>query len=209
MIDITFGGRNKDYETYKSLSKNLSKDVNSFKREINALKKAIETEFDIISANVYTDFFSTLVKRTPILTGNARLNWMINTSGVNVDVIPYPGDRTPIQDRTFFKKSLATKVKGYRSRGYTAKGKRVAGLFSMAKSASVNAETRMKIKVFRDNYLSLKPKSVFIFNNAKHISALEHGHSGQAPNGMLSITVQDFARLIKRHSSGSPIFRNY
>ena len=207
-LDINIESRNPDAESYKILSRQMKKDMTSFNRELKALNKAIESEYNRISSNVFADFFGTLVQRTPILTGNARLNWMINTSGVTGDFIPYPKFAVPIQDRVFWKKRLATKVKGYRSRGYTSKGQRVAGLFASAKSATVAQVTREKIKIFRDTYLKMKSNKVFIFNNAPHIEALENGTSKQAPNGMLMITVQDFSRLIKKHTTGSPIFRS-
>lgn len=207
-LNLEIESRNKDTEEYRILSRQMKKDMTSFNKELKALSRAIDSEFDRISANVFSDFFTALVNRTPILTGNARMNWSINGTGNTGDVIPYPKFSVPIQDRTFWKRSLKTKTKGFRSRGYTSKGKRVEGLFASAKSSTVNQVVREKAKMFRDDYLKMRPKTVFIFNNAKHIEYLERGWSKQAPHGMLMITTQDFSRLIKKHTVGSQIFRS-
>jgi hypothetical protein len=43
---------------------------------------------------------------------------------------------------------------------------------------------------------NVKPFSVlFITNNLPYIEALENGHSGQAPNGMLAVTVAELQTL--------------
>ena len=207
-LDIQSDNRNKDYETYERLSRNISKDAKSFLRELDALYHAVETEFENISVNIFSDFFRTLVNRTPILTGNARINWNIGVNGNTGELIPYPEDSTPVQDRVFFKRSLATRTKGYRSRAYSSTGERIAGRFASVRSKAISRITTNKIRKFKKEYKSLKVNNVTVFNNAKHIIPLEKGHSKQqAPNGMVSITLQDFSRLIRKHSSGSKIFK--
>lgn len=207
VLEINTDSVNKDYVEYNRLSKNISKDFKSFKRELNALYRACESEYNKIAVNVFADFFKTLVGRTPVLTGNARLNWNISVNGNTGELIPYPKDRTPIQDRTFYKRSLATRVKGLRSRAYSSKGDRIAGKFASAKSKSISRIVKAKIDRFRQEFKKSKVNNVTVFNNAKHIIYLEKGHSKQAPNGMVAITLQDFSRLVRKHASGSKIFK--
>lgn len=206
-LDIQSDNRNKDYEIYQRLSKNISRDAKTFLKELDALYNAVESEFEKISANIFSDLFRTLVNRTPILTGNARLNWNISINGNTGELIPYPKDSTPIQDRVFFKRSLATRTKGYRSRSYSSTGERIAGRFASVRSKAISRITTNKIRKFKKEYNSLNQSDITIFNNAKHIIYLEKGHSKQSPNGMVSITLQDFSRLVRKHSSGSKIFR--
>ncbi len=40
-------------------------------------------------------------------------------------------------------------------------------------------------------------KSVFIVNNLPYAQVLEEGHSGQAPQGMVAVTVQEFNEALK------------
>ena len=209
VLEINTNNVNKELGVYKRLSRNISKDYKAFSRELDALYSAVESEFEKISANIFADFFKTLVGRTPILTGNARMNWNIGINGNTGDIIPYPEDGTPIQDRTFYKRSLATRVKGLRSRAYNSRGERVAGKFASVKSKAISRIVKAKIDRFVKEYSKSKAKTVTVFNNAEHIVYLETGHSRkQAPNGMVSITLQDFARLVKKHAAGSQIFRS-
>lgn len=197
----------KDLATFQMLSKGISRDYKSFARELDALYNAVESEYDKISTNIFADFFKALVGRTPILTGNARINWNISVNGNTGDIVPYPNDRTPIQDRTFYKRSLATRTKGLRSRAYSSKGERIAGKFASVKSKSISRIVKSKIAKFIKEYQLSKRKNVTIFNNAEHIIYLEKGHSKQSPNGMVSITLQDFSRLIKKHVAGNKVFK--
>ena len=41
------------------------------------------------------------------------------------------------------------------------------------------------------------PVRCVIANNVEYIEALEHGHSQQAPNGMLSLTLDELGRVFK------------
>lgn len=41
------------------------------------------------------------------------------------------------------------------------------------------------------------PVRVVIANNVEYIEALEHGHSQQAPEGMLGVTVDELGRVFK------------
>lgn len=208
VLDIGDGNTsNKDYAEYKRISKNISRDYKSFSKELDTLYRAIESEYDKIAINIFSDFFKILVGRTPILTGNARLNWNISLNGNTGEVIPYPSDATPIQDRVFYKRSLATRTKGLRSRAYSSTGNRIAGKFASVKSKAISRILKNKIDRFRKEFKKMNSKNITVFNNAKHIIYLEKGHSKQSPNGMVSITLQDFARLVKKHSSGSKIFK--
>jgi hypothetical protein len=38
--------------------------------------------------------------------------------------------------------------------------------------------------------------SIFLTNNLPYIERLEHGHSGQAPSGMVGITVAEFGGIV-------------
>lgn len=200
--------KNKDYALYNRLSRTISKDFKAFSRELDALYNAVETEYENISIAVFSDFFKTLVGRTPILTGNARMNWFISVNGNTGEVIPYPKDATPIQDRTFYKRSLATRTKGLRSRAYSSTGQRISGKFASVKSKAISQIVKSRIAKFVEEYKKSPLKNVTVFNNAKHIIFLEKGHSRQAPNGMVSITLQDFARLVRKHTSGSKVFHH-
>lgn len=208
IVDVnTSNVSDKHYLEYQRISKNISKDYKSFTRELDALFLAVESEYEKLASNIFSDFFGTLVRRTPILTGNARMNWNISINGNTGELIPYPKNANPIQDRTFYKRSLATRTKGLRSRAYSSTGTRIAGKFASVKSKTISRIVKEKVAKFKKEFAKSNAKNVTVFNNAKHIIYLEKGHSKQAPNGMVAITLQDFARLVRKHVSGSRVFK--
>jgi len=54
------------------------------------------------------------------------------------------------------------------------------------------------------SYDALTEQDIFIVNNLAYIGALEHGHSGQAPAGMVTITVAEFKGIVRRAAKGTP-----
>ncbi|RLE28260.1 MAG: hypothetical protein DRJ65_00085 [Acidobacteria bacterium] len=53
------------------------------------------------------------------------------------------------------------------------------------------------------SYDSLSGMSIFIANNLDYINALEHGHSGQAPEGMVQLTLTEFEGIVKKAAKKS------
>lgn len=45
-----------------------------------------------------------------------------------------------------------------------------------------------------------KDDSIFITNSVPYIGPLEHGHSSQAPNGMVKVTVAEFKDFVEKAS---------
>ena len=55
-----------------------------------------------------------------------------------------------------------------------------------------------KARVALANYEAAGGRPVDMVNNLDYIQALENGHSKQAANGMLQVTLEDFERFVKR-----------
>ncbi|ULR87393.1 hypothetical protein [Comamonas sp. B21-038] len=99
------------------------------------------------------------------------------------------------------KKKLKENYKLKAGQNYTGgrfKSNWQVGLGSM--NESVDSEPRSdalgRAKVVLEGF---KPgQTIFLTNNLPYAKKLEYGHSKQAPGGMVRLTVQDFAKAVKR-----------
>jgi hypothetical protein len=106
-----------------------------------------------------------LVQKTPVDTGRARANWQV---GINQDPVdtPHPA--------------------GEPFAGSAPAGERP--LSDVPPLAQCGQET---FEVGAAVIAAMPLCTCYITNNVEYIEELEHGHSGQAPRGMLALTVEE------------------
>ena len=113
-----------------------------------------------------------IVRRTPVDTGRARGNWQTSVGAPATGVIDEVDPQT--------------------AAGSTRSQK--LGDFNPAKSTAVTRDVGAVVARGIDALDPLKPFGVtFIANNLVYIEPLENGHSKQAPEGMVAVTLAEIA----------------
>ncbi|GAF80487.1 unnamed protein product [marine sediment metagenome] len=186
---------------YNRQKKIITQDVRQFEKELMLLASAIEEDVLSVIEDASIKMFEKIVERTPIDTSNARVNWNIGINGNDGSLVEYDR-KAGVKDVTKGKKELRTRIGKERETSHAVQeGKIVLGKFKNKKSKEQKAITKKKIAKFRQEIKNGdRLPTITIFNNARHIKFLENGHSKQAPNGMISISIQDYSRLISRES---------
>ncbi len=139
--------------------------ADAFNREVIAFARTVRDEITELQKTVALEGLKRLVKRTPVDTGRARGGWQ-------VEITPRPlGKVTATQ-------SVAGSMGAFYDTAFCDKSGRKT--------------------IMRGSYklAGLPPfHNVVIENSVEYILELEDGHSGQAPNGMLSLTLNDLAQM--------------
>jgi len=142
----------------------LKSDLDKFVLELNAFTdKVLPENLVLFHKKLSLQVLRGVVMRTPVDTGRARGNWQLGVETV------------PTGEVTDFEKPQATS-------GEAGKKKR---------RPQFNAVGKATFERGLANLAALKPFSVvFITNNVPYIEPLENGHSKQAPNGMVKVTLE-------------------
>lgn len=200
MESLFSGLKSEKIKRYKTSSKNMSSSISDFKKEMKLLKEGIKEEFSNVTAKTMADFFDTLVDRTPILTGNARMNWFVNTLGKTDVVIPYPKSPSVSSGSSDSSKLKINKM--------NLSGDKPDKHFIELSATHVSEVTMQKLSALISGIRRSLPDTVYIFNNAEHIEALEAGRSKkQAPRGMLALTIQEFPLIQRKYADQSELFK--
>ena len=69
--------------------------------------------------------------------------------------------------------------------------------------AEVFAEVSRRVTTFK---MEIDSGDIYIYNNLDYIEALEGGHSGQAPQGMVAVSLADFAQHFREAAQRFNIF---
>lgn len=197
MKSLFSGLKSEKISKYKSSSKKMSSNISDFKKEMKLLKEGIKEEFSNVTAKAMADFFDTLVARTPILTGNARMNWFVNTLGKTDVLIPYPKRK---YSSSSGESTLAVEK-------MDLSGSKPDKSFTELDTTHVKEVTMQKLDVLIREIKRSLPDTVYVFNNAEHIEALELGKSKQAPRGMLALTIKEFPLIQRKYADQSELFK--
>jgi hypothetical protein len=131
---------------------------------IDKYVKALKGDVEKAGRAVALDIFSRIIVKTPVDTGRARGNWMIDIN------------RAP--------EGMLTVGFGP---GVAEGGDRGANASAAQANAMLQAERLVRFRV---------GATISIRNTLPYIVKLEHGHSGQAPAGMVKVTLQEVGAIV-------------
>ena len=78
----------------------------------------------------------------------------------------------------------------------------VAGIDKAVLGSLPGSATTMMAFSTLSTYNAMRGEAIFIVNNLSYINALEHGHSDQAPQGMVSQTIAEFDGIVSEVVGG-------
>lgn len=66
----------------------MSKEVDKFNRDLVRFSNKLELNLTVVTRKLAIDLFTSIVRRTPVDTGRARVSWNINAGRPDLDVAP-------------------------------------------------------------------------------------------------------------------------
>ena len=137
-----------------------------FNADLQAFARALDADIGLVTRRVALQAFTGIVQKTPVDTGRARSNWAINVGA------PAPAPSTAITEEEAAQRKRD---------GYKAGPPETARAVQEAQAAASSIDGT---------------QVVYISNNLPYISALNDGHSQQAPAGFVEATVAEIDRQI-------------
>lgn len=149
--------------------------MGSWSLDLNKYADKCKKNLNDVKKEVAFSLYSSIVKKTPVDTGRARGNWHISVGQESFETF---GTETKVSDKQ--------KVKGKKGNSEGAKVVSTSALIVGGKEQIENSGD----------------KPIFIQNNLPYIVALEYGHSKQAPNGMVGVTVANMKKYVDNAIAG-------
>jgi hypothetical protein len=146
--------------------------LQAFNDEIRAFARTLApAEARTLQRKVALEGLLRLVEKTPVDTGRARANWQV---GINSEPVAplYPADQ-PFP------------------------GSGVAGKRPLSHVPPVSQCGQETFDAGAAVIENMPLCTCFITNNVEYIEELEHGHSLQAPTGMLALTVAELQEMFR------------
>lgn len=130
----------------------------------------------LLHRRLHLEVLTRVVKRTPVDTGRARNNWQSSIGSPATGVVDAIDEKIKAGSAADVKDFSADSILSGKRRGRPSKD--LGPIIASGEAA------------LRD----IKPFDVsFISNNLPYAEALENGHSKQAPEGMVSVTLAELA----------------
>lgn len=142
--------------------------------DVARIKAMVRHRLDLLVQGLTLELYRRIVFRTPVDTGRARANWQLSQGAPAQGAASLPG-------------WLGGEAKR------DAQGRFVGAKRSRARANAIAAGQLAEARSFVRG-LSAQEK-VFIVNNLVYIRALEHGHSKQAPQGMVAVAVAEVKQM--------------
>jgi hypothetical protein len=162
--------------------------ADEFAAQLDQFKSYARESAVMLYAGIVLEGYRRIVQKTPVDTGRARANWMVGSE---------PRTDTVEADETKMKVRKVRKRKDARKQAAAEKMARRDALRSMFRTLT-NEQQQEAIGFVRG--LNLQTAS-YIVNNLDYIEALENGHSGQAPMGMVEVTLNELKLIAEQQSA--------
>lgn len=140
----------------------------------------------MLYAAIVLEAYRRITMRTPVDTGRARANWQVDA--IPTTAVVAEGPLTIRKTRT---------LKDKRKQARLEKLARKEALRQMFNALSIKQQ--QEAIQFVQN-LDLETAS-YIINNVEYINSLEHGHSRQAPEGMVAVTLEELRVIAEQQSA--------
>jgi len=173
--------------------------LDDLNRQLDRFQRQVHVDVKNLTVELAIKMYEKIVERTPIDTGMARANWKISFGSSNLAIItPSWVDGKTLSGRSSPKRDTRTRLR------FGDKRVESTGKFQGIKHAGQTNFTRQIIKKFKEESKGMvKISDIYISNNLHYIEYLEGGRVGsppwgsfQAPQGMIAITLQDFAKYM-------------
>lgn len=151
--------------------------MSAFELEISKFVEKAKGNCDLVVRKVALEMFKRVIQKSPVDTGRFKSNWQAAIGSV-------PKGTIGLDESITHKDGKET------DRGSTHR-------FEAAASASFS----------RVNQIALSGKAgdvIYLVNNLSYANALEYGHSGQAPNGMVRLSILEWNTAVKKTLSELP-----
>ena len=149
----------------------LAQNAAEFGQQLVRLANFHKEQTTAIIKKAVIDLYARVMERTPIDTGRARAGWHLTTDGNSAFVPP---------------DMAGNGFSDIKTRG-RAKGSATAAEVRTSRSLVGLMQGHVEGFDFR-----LEDGVVWLINNVEYIEALENGHSRQAPQGMVSLSLAEF-----------------
>lgn len=152
-----------------------------FADQIENFADKTEQQLDRIVRKSALALFSHILQYTPVDTGRARGNWMIELDQAGSGGAPFAG--------------------GQKSR-FRVKGEMVTDKVIQGQNAAAATQTAVNNAENELAKFKSDTRTITIYNNLDYIVPLEYGSSEQAPKGMVRLACQEFPGIVAKLSQG-------
>lgn len=130
---------------------------------------------DLVVRKIALEMFARVIVKSPVDTGRFKSNWQVSINSVPSGTLPF-ATADEHRDKTARK--------------------------SKERSAHVEAPTIARVQ---QGALSVKAgEIIYLVNNLVYALALEYGHSKQAPQGMVRLTIVEFQGVVDAAAGSLP-----
>jgi hypothetical protein len=170
----------------------MANDARQFNVSLDDFARRVGLSGTTVAKRVAFDLFGRIVRKTPVDTGRARASWNISTNQADRSVVESVNLVGAGGEKVFVfknRKSLAQQVIRMRGARYITKAE--------ARHATKKTVSGRAMNAIRG--LDVRPgDEIWISNNLPYIVELEKGHSKQAPQGMVALSIGEVQLAMNR-----------